>query len=300
MRSGRRSRRRKKQTGSAVIIILLVLAALGLVFYQRNAQEPVHHRRSAAVRLPSATPAEQFTPTPIPAPILAPASAPPVQATGARIAIIIDDCGQWIDTERALIALPIPITVSILPHVRYTATIAQEAADANQGIMLHLPMEPISHINPGPGEIKTEMTGAQIAAQVKDDLAQVPLARGVNNHEGSEATADPRVMREVASVIAQQGNDFFIDSRTAANSVAAQITAQAGIPTASRDVFLDNTANTADIEGMLEQAAQIAVRNGDAIAIGHPRATTLAALTAMIPKLQAQGITFTLAQNLAR
>ncbi len=220
------------------------------------------------------------------------------KASGAQLAIIIDDCGQWIATERALIALPIPITMSVLPHVPYTATIAQEAAAAHQGVMLHLPMEPISHIYPGPGEIKTSMSDAQIAAQVTDDLAQVPLARGVNNHEGSEATANLRVMRVVAATIAQHSGDFFIDSRTAADSVAAQVTGAAGIPSASRDVFLDNTANTIQIEAMLAQAAAIAQRNGSAIAIGHPRPTTLAAITAMIPKLQAEGITFTLVQSI--
>ncbi|MEO6913852.1 MAG: divergent polysaccharide deacetylase family protein [Candidatus Baltobacteraceae bacterium] len=309
MSSQRKSRRRKKNAGGgAYIVLLLIAAGLGLVLYERNTQQPVHHRQPVAVSLPTPTPIGQSSATPVPVAASATpavvtsrrpeASSAPAAESGAKLAIIIDDCGQWIDTERALIALPIPLTVSVLPHVRYTGTIAQEAADAHQGVMLHLPMEPISHIDPGPGEIKTTMSDDQIAAQLRDDLAQVPLARGVNNHEGSEATADPRVMREVASVIAQQGSDFFIDSRTAANSVAAQITTEAGIPTASRDVFLDNTANVAQIEGMLAQAGQIALRNGSAIAIGHPRPTTLAALTAMIPKLESQGISFTLVENL--
>ncbi len=164
--------------------------------------------------------------------------------------------------------------------------------------MLHLPMEPLSGIYPGPGEIKTSMSDAQIASQVQDDLAQVPLATGVNNHEGSKASADPRVMRDVMQVLVQRGNLFFIDSRTNAASVGAQAASAAGIPTASRDVFLDNKEDVAYSEGQLREAAAIAQRTGSAIAIGHPRATTLEAVREMIPQLQAQGINFVLVSSL--
>ena len=57
------------------------------------------------------------------------------------------------------------------------------------------------------------------AAKVEADIAAVPLATGVNNHEGSRATADDRVMRDVAAVLAQR-HLFFIDSRTIASTVA--------------------------------------------------------------------------------
>ena len=227
-----------------------------------------------------------------------PSASPLPKGTG-QLAIVIDDCGQWIDTEKALVGLPIPLTLSVLPHVRYTAEIAQDAAAAGKGVMLHLPMEPISHVYPGPGEITVAMTDAQIAAQTEDDAAQVPLAKGVNNHEGSEATADPRVMKDVMSVLKARGL-FFIDSRTNAKTVAQEQAQADGVPNAKRDVFLDNRADVAYTESMLERAAAIAKRDGSAIAIGHPKPTTLAAIRLEYPKLQAEGITFVLAQSLVR
>jgi uncharacterized protein len=63
-------------------------------------------------------------------------------------------------------------------------------------------------------------------------------------------------------------------------------------------VFLDNKENVAYSEAQLREAAAIAQRTGSAIAIGHPRATTLEAVRDMIPQLQAQGITFVLVQSL--
>lgn len=218
--------------------------------------------------------------------------------TRARLAIIIDDCGQWIETERGFVALSIPVTLSVLPDVPYTKEIASEAAAGGKGVMLHLPMEPISQLNPGPGKITTEMSNAAIERQVENDLADVPFAQGVNNHEGSKATADPRVMRAVAEAIVRHGNLFFVDSLTVGDSVAASSTRDAGIPTATRDVFLDNRADVAYTQAQLRAAAAIAREHGVAIAIGHPRPSTLAALRAIIPELQAEGIRFVLVRDL--
>ncbi|GAC1388373.1 MAG: hypothetical protein NVSMB31_02250 [Vulcanimicrobiaceae bacterium] len=274
---------------------------------------PASHSRHRAAR--HAPPVNAATPhqTAVPATVLSPpsvaiptsTSGPIPQASASvattgehRLAIIIDDCGQWEQTERAMIALPIPITMSVMPKERYTRSIAQEASAAGKGVMLHLPMEPVANIDPGAGKITTSMTNEEIKAQVQDDVALVPLATGVNNHEGSKATADPRVMQAVISAVSARPL-FFIDSRTSAASVAAQVAAQAGMRTASRDVFLDNEDRIDAVKVMLHQAADLALKNGSAIAIGHPRAATLAAIRELIPELQAQGITFALASELA-
>ncbi len=245
------------------------------------------------------TPAAQTSASAPSSPTAAPAASPTPGALAGQVAIIIDDCGQWPQIERGYIALPIPLTLSVLPHVRYTAEIAREAADSGKGVMLHLPMEPLSHLDPGPGEISTEMPDAAITRQTQDDVAQVPLARGVNNHEGSRASADDRVMKDVMAVIKAHGL-FFIDSRTNPETVGAQQAQATQVPNASRDVFLDNRADVAYTETMLEQTAAIAKRNGSAIAIGHPKPTTLQALRAMYPRMQAQGVRFVLASQLVR
>jgi polysaccharide deacetylase 2 family uncharacterized protein YibQ len=234
---------------------------------------------------------------PTAAPTASPTSTPAVNPNGPQLALIVDDCGQWIATERGFVALGIPLTLSVLPDVPYANVIATEASDAGKGVMLHLPMETLSGLNPGPGKVTTEMSDAQIVAQVRSDLADVPLARGVNNHEGSKASADTRVMRAVIGVLAQHSL-FFIDSRTNVASVGEATARAMGVPTAARDVFLDNRADVAYTEAQLSQAAAIARRTGSAIAIGHPRPTTLAAVRAMIPRLQALGIQFVLVQDI--
>ncbi|GAC1538204.1 MAG: hypothetical protein NVS2B17_11870 [Candidatus Velthaea sp.] len=329
--------RKKKKRGSAqsspVFAWILLAGSLGVIGYACSHKETARATHSAAPRivahatpaaeaeppLPSVPPAPAVSPTPASpaakavgtpltpaattAPTLAPVApvtaSPAAAATSARLAIIIDDCGQWPDTERGFIALPVALTLSVLPEVRYNRAISQEASDAHKGVMLHLPMETISGINPGSGKVTTEMDDAAIAAQVERDLADVSLASGVNNHEGSKATADTRVMNAVASVLASKG-DFFIDSRTNAKTVAQTVAREHGVRTGARDVFLDNQADVEYTKEQLRTAAAIAKRDGSAIAIGHPRPTTLAAVRELIPELQADGITFVLASEIAK
>lgn len=303
----KRSRRRRPNPAPLILIALILAAAVAWAIYPRATQRTKHPRSIVAIVTASPQPPATAAPSPSPAataaasPSATPAaSSSPAQspaAGGPQLAIIIDDCGQWLDTEEALIALPIPITLSVLPHVHYTDRIAQEAAAAGKGVMLHLPMEPLSHINPGPGEIKDGMTDDQVTKQTEDDVAQVPLAKGANNHEGSEASADGRVMKDVIAVM-KEHSLFFVDSRTNAKSVGQQVAQDAGVPTAKRDVFLDNQADVAYTESMLERAVALAKKNGSAIAIGHPKPTTLAAIRELYPRLQAEGVQFVLAQNL--
>jgi polysaccharide deacetylase 2 family uncharacterized protein YibQ len=267
----------------------------------------------AATPSPEPTPTPTLVPTATPTPVAqraalsepseAPevtASSPPEVRVGTgrpRLAIIIDDCGQWPRTEHGFVELPFPVTLSVLPHVRYGPEIAKQAASAGKGVMLHLPMQTISGMYPGPGTITVSMPDAMIQSEVASDLAELPEARGVNNHEGSRATADRRVMSDVADVLARE-NRFWIDSRTSAASVAASVTRERGVPTASRDVFLDDVDREAAVIGQLHEAAARARANGSAIAIGHPRPATLAAVKLLAPQLMANGIDLTLASDL--
>ena len=86
--------------------------------------------------------------------------------------------------------------------------------------------------------------------------------------------------------------------RRSGDSVAEKAARDAGIATAGRDVFLDNRADVAATEASLREAAAVAKADGSAIAIGHPKSTTLAAIRNLYPELQADGVTFVLAEDL--
>ena len=243
-------------------------------------------------------------PTATPKPVPSPSATPTLVPTGAttpsgrgRLALIVDDCGQWLHIEEGYIALPIPLTLAVLPEVRYSTRIADEAHAAGKGVMLHLPMQPISALDPGPGKIMVSMNDETIEAQTARDIDAIPYAEGANNHEGSRATSDPRVMAAVMRVFKRRGL-FFIDSRTIATTVAQRTAQEYGVPNAARNVFLDDRNTVPAVEAQLRLAARIALKRGSAIAIGHPRPATLAAVRALYPELEREGITFVLARSL--
>ena len=196
--------------------------------------------------------------------------------------------------------LPIPVTLSILPLTPHGKDVAVAAQAAGKAVMLHIPMEPQSATaHPGPGEISTEMSDGQIQSQLAADIASLPPMPGANNHMGSKASSDSRVMRDVLEQL-KQAHMFFIDSMTAMTTVGATTARDLGVPTAERDVFLDNEVNVPYIEGQIQQLEAVARKNGSAIAIGHPNPETAQALETMVPQMVAAGFVFVDAATLVK
>ena len=211
-------------------------------------------------------------------------------AKNARLVIIIDDLGHDRASADSLFGMPFPVTVSVLPHLPLSAAVAEEAYRRGDQVLLHLPMESEADgVKPEPIELHAGMNSAQVENSLAGMLDTVPHAMGVNNHQGSRATADPALMAELMPALHERGL-FFIDSRTTAATVAYDAAKRAGVPAASRKVFLDDTPSRDAILAQLNLAARDAQRDGFAIAIGHPHPATLAALAEGVPRLEARGI----------
>lgn len=223
------------------------------------------------------------------------ALAPAQSFSGApRLAIIIDDMGGDSALDASVIALPLPLTVSVLPNLPLSAAIADRAYRRGDHVMLHLPMQADSEAEPGGAqpeavELRVGMSPEQVRSIFESMLATVPHAAGVNNHEGSRATADPALMAALMAAVRRRSL-YFIDSRTSAATVAYDAAESAGVPAASRKVFLDDTPTREAVLASLDLAVRDARKDGFAIAIGHPRPATIAALSEGLPRLRAEGV----------
>jgi len=127
----------------------------------------------------------------------------------------------------------------------------------------------------------------------------VPHAIGVNNHQGSRATADPALMAALMPALYQHGL-FFIDSRTTSATVAYVAAERSGVRAASRKVFLDDTPTREAVLQQLDLAARDAQRDGSAIAIGHPHPATIAALSEGVPRLESRGVRLVFASEVVQ
>lgn len=218
----------------------------------------------------------------------------------AKLAIIIDDFGYSSDAIDEFCGVERPITFSVLPFRPYSRLSAERAQGVGKEVMLHLPMEPLTGGAQSEKEtILVSMNDGDIKDLTLRSLAAVPEAKGVNNHQGSRATGDKRVMQTVLSIIKSRGL-FFIDSRTHSSSIAYNTAAQMGIKTNQNNIFIDNKADIEYTKNQLRQAKDIALHNGEAIAIGHARYTTAAAIKEIIPEFEKQGIQFVFASQLAK
>lgn len=197
-----------------------------------------------------------------------------------RLALVVDDLGQSLLQARQLIeTLGDSVTFSILPFQAKSKETAELAKDQGLDVLLHLPMEPEGYpeIDPGPGALFVSMQPHLIRRIVQENLEQVPGSIGVNNHMGSRFSADLQGMRVVLQEL-KQNRLFYMDSLTTSNSRVKSLAREISIPILSRDVFIDNKQDVQAILIQLRKAEQLALRVGQAIAVGHPYPETLHAL----------------------
>jgi polysaccharide deacetylase 2 family uncharacterized protein YibQ len=212
--------------------------------------------------------------------------------------LIIDDLGFDGQPLDRLMALDPNLNASILPNGTRTQEFARRLNARGFEILCHLPMEPRGAEAPGRNAILTSMSDDEIARVTRENIDAVPHAVGVNNHMGSRATSDRRVMTSVLRAMPEQL--YFIDSRTAAGSVAEDVARELNVRTAARNVFLDDVATEGAVRKQVRELADAAQKRGVAIGIGHPYAVTVRVLAEELPELRARGFRLVRASDVVR
>ena len=220
------------------------------------------------------------------------AKAKPPQQPRADIVLILDDVG--FDRQPLAPAMEIDpnVNFAVLPNSRNARGAATTLHARGFEVLCHLPMEPEGYpkVSPGDGAVLTTMSDAEIARATRANIGAVPFARGVNNHMGSRATADRRVMASVLGALPD--GMYFIDSKTTGSSVAAKLAHSMRVKTASRSVFLDDIQSDVEIRKQLASLAHAAEEHGVAVGIGHMYPSTIRVLAADAPALRARGVRF--------
>lgn len=207
-----------------------------------------------------------------------------------QLAVVIDDWGYDSLAARQLLEYPLPLTIAVLPYMPASVKIANAAAEKGHEVILHQPMEPLDlTLSPGPGAIYLNMDEEEIRTQLMANLRHLPVVVGINNHMGSKATSDTRVMQNVFEVL-RDTDLFFLDSYTIHTSVAGQVAEELAVPYAVNDLFIDNINEEGQIMAQIRQGLELAQRRGSAIIIGHVRINTAQALWRMLPEIIASGV----------
>jgi hypothetical protein len=208
------------------------------------------------------------------------------------IVLILDDVGFDHQPLSEAMTIDPNVNFAILPNGKRSTEFAATLHGRGFELLCHLPMEPegFPRISPGTGAVLTSMSDAEIARTTRANVDAIHFARGVNNHMGSRATADRRVMTDVLGALPQ--GMYFIDSKTTGNSVAGSLAHSMNVKTASRNVFLDDAQDDASIRRQLGELQKAAAAHGIAVGIGHMYPSTVRVLTEDAPTLRANGFRF--------
>jgi len=216
-----------------------------------------------------------------------------------RLALIIDDGGYDMEKFKKMLGMGKPVTFAILPNTPHGREAAFMAHQDGSEVMLHLPMEP-KEGELFPLEKDTLLIGMspkEIQSILLDDLKQIPYVRGINNHMGSKATEDPKVMQALMASLKKE-KLYFIDSHTSPQSLGPEIARQAGVATWQNDKFIDHEKDLDAIKEAIRLAMRKAKKEGKALAIGHPHPLTARAIREMIPEIEKEGIRLVFASEI--
>jgi uncharacterized protein len=201
-----------------------------------------------------------------------------------QLAIIIDDIGYNRVLGLRTADLPETITLAVLPFTPHARELAERAHQQGKEIMLHAPMSNRHQYPLGPGALVSGMHKTEFLQVLRENIANIPHLKGVNNHMGSQLTEQAEPMSWLMEELKDR-QLYFIDSRTSAQTQALKMAEQIHLPSLKRDVFLDDERSSSAIQRELVRALKLANKQGSAIAIGHPYRETLTQLEQIHPLL---------------
>lgn len=187
-----------------------------------------------------------------------------------KAAIVIDDFGNRMAGTEEMMNVPFQITVAVMPFMPSTKQDAEAAHRKGHDVIVHLPMEPLrSHKSwMGPGGITCDLPDDEIRRRVQAAVDDVPHAIGINNHMGSKATVDERVMRIVLEVCRERGL-FFLDSHTNYRSIVSKIAHSLEVPCIENHIFLDDVKSKLHVSNQIKLLQRHLQEHDKCVAIGH-------------------------------
>jgi len=208
------------------------------------------------------------------------------------ITILIDDIGYKFKEDIRALALPGPIAYAILPHAPHTEKMSKIAHKKGKDILLHQPMQAeVMDKNEylGPGALSLNMTREEFLKTLNINIKAVPNLIGINNHMGSLLTRHPGHMQWLMESMKKNGQ-FYVDSITSDDSVAARLAKENNVPYLTRDIFLDHRQERKYIRNQFNELVKVAKRKGSALGIGHPHISTIEVLSQVLPNLEKYGV----------
>ncbi len=224
----------------------------------------------------------------------------------AKLAIIIDDFGQARAGVKEMLSVDAPLTVAVMPRLQFSQQDMEDALAAGKEVIIHIPLQAQKVDNPkwvGPYCIKRSQSDEEICNLMLSFFDDLPKAAGANIHMGTLGSEDSRVMSGIIERLKEK-NMYFVDSKTSGKSVCKAVAKEYAIPFGENSVFLEQQGRSVKgVVSQMQKAAKLALKNGQAIAIGHvgPEGGTVTAngIAQSLPTLREMGVEVVFASEIA-
>tara|TARA_S200000501_G_C20783180_1_gene725998 strand:+ start:559 stop:1362 length:804 start_codon:yes stop_codon:yes gene_type:complete len=213
--------------------------------------------------------------------------------TKGQICLIIDDFGFSFNSKiRDFFELHNNITYAIIPGTPFSKVISKYADSLGYETIIHMPMESYEQDSSKYlFELHERLNAGLVEEKINAAFKEIPNALGINNHQGSKATASLQLMKDIARSL-KKINKFYLDSFTNPESRGYITMRRYGVPTQLRQVFLDHIETPEQIKSNLDSLVSLSHIMPIAIGIGHVKPTTFDVLKREIPRLEKEGYKF--------
>ena len=222
------------------------------------------------------------------------------QEVKGKICLVIDDFGYSIGSPAIdFLKLDENITIAIIPGTPYAKKIGQAAYSRNIESIIHMPMEAQETYKNNWYMLSSKLNSKEVDDRIVMAHELIPWAKGMNNHQGSKATENLELMKNVARSL-KKLDLFFLDSYTNPESRAFITMRRYGVKTELRQVFLDHEESYDKILNQLDSLALLSHSMDVAIGIAHTKSLTLEVLKNEMPVLKKKGYKFVKLSDIVR
>ncbi len=277
-----------------IFIVVFVLVLTSIVFWQQQIKESDNFPEESETGEESEEKNEEETEQPG-------TEQPGTEQPAAALAIVIDDLGNNYNLDLRFANFQYPLTLAVLPYRDNSLRVKEyfQGLDRFEEI-LHLPLEPLDEVHYEEAMLFTDMTKSAITDAFEAAYENIGGGvLGINNHKGSYFTSDEESMRYLLEEIKEK-EIYFLDSFTIHSSLGYSLAQVMGLKSCKRDIFLDVQDDKEHIKDRLYAAVDVALEEGEAIAIGHSKENTLNVLLAESEKIKEMGISFVKVSSLCK
>ncbi len=217
----------------------------------------------------------------------------------ALIGEVVDDSAY--QTIVAFLSNSERLCISLLPGNKQSPLIAQIAEKYHKEIIIRMPLEPVMKI---PSDfygqvIMVHYSKDDVRSLLSQAIKSVPHFAGFINMWGSRALEDSRLMAIFFTEIKKE-HAFFIENKTAKNSIASSIAKKIGLPYEETNGAILEKHKQTDIEKQMKNFCVIAQINGTVLITAPITPTFIKTFKTLLPWIKQNGISLVFASEIVK